>query len=110
MQIYDVGHQELLSQHSPVEYEYLRLRLDNFPEDVIAQYKLKDIVTSDGYVYIEVRGGMYGLPRAGLLAQELLEKRLKKHGYKQSKYTPGFWTHETRQICFTLVRRNFQIF
>jgi len=33
-------------------YEYLRLRLDNFPEDVIAQYNLKDIVTSNGYVYI----------------------------------------------------------
>ena len=43
-------------------YEYLRPRLDNFPEEVIAQYNLKDIVTSDGYVYIEVRKGMYGLP------------------------------------------------
>ena len=56
-------------------YEYLRLRLDNFPEDMIAQYNLKDIITSDGYVYMEVRRGMYGLPQAGLLAQELLEKR-----------------------------------
>ena len=73
-------------------YEYLRHRLDNFPEDVIAQYNLKDIVTSDGHVYIEVRKGMYGLPQAGLLAQELLEKRLEKHGYTQSKNTPGFWT------------------
>jgi hypothetical protein len=90
-------------------YEYLRLRLDNFPEDVIAQYKLKDIVTSDGYVYIEVRKGMYGLPQVGLLAEELLEKRLEKHGYKQSKYTPGFWTHETRQICFTLVVDDFGV-
>jgi len=71
-------------------YKYLRLRLDNFPEDVIAQYNLKDIVTSNGYVYIEVRKGMYGLPQAGLLAQELLQTRLKKNGYKQSKHTPGF--------------------
>ena len=46
-------------------YEYLRLRLDNFPEDVIAQYNLKDIITSNGYMYIEVRKGMYGLPQAG---------------------------------------------
>ena len=49
-------------------YEYLRLRLNNFPEDIIAQYKLKDIVTGDDYVYIEVRKCMYGLPQAGLLA------------------------------------------
>ena len=51
-----------------LRYEYLRLRLDNFPEDAIAQYKLKDIVTGDDYVYIEVRKCMYGLPQAGLLA------------------------------------------
>ena len=90
-------------------YEYLRLRLNNFPEDVIAQYKLKDIVTSDGYVYKEVQKGMYGLPQVGLLAQELLEKRLEKHGYKQSKYTPGFWTHKTRPICFILVVDDFGV-
>ena len=90
-------------------YEYLRLRLDNFPEDVIAQYNLKDIVTSDGYVYIEVRKGMYGLPQAGLLAQELLEKRLEKHGYMQSKHTPGFWTHVSRPICFSLVVDDFGV-
>ena len=36
-------------------YEYLRLILDNFPEDVIAQYNLKNIVTSDGYVYIVLK-------------------------------------------------------
>jgi len=27
---------------------------------------------------------MYGLPQAGILAQELLEKRLHEHGYSQS--------------------------
>ena len=52
---------------------------------------------------------MYGLPQAGLLAQELLERRLEKYGYKQSKYTPGFWTHETRSICFTLVVDDFGV-
>ena len=71
-------------------YEYLRHRLDNFPEDVIAQYNLKDIVTSDGYVYIEVQKGMYGLPQAGLLAQELLEKRLKKTRLQTKQAHTGF--------------------
>ena len=52
---------------------------------------------------------MYGLPQAGLLAQELLEKRLEKHGYKQSKHTPGFWTHESRPICFSLVVDDFGV-
>ena len=75
-------------------FEYFRLKLDNFPEDVILHYGLRDKVSSDGYVYLEVRKGMYGLPQAGILAQKLLEERLEKHGYKQSKHTPGFWKHE----------------
>ena len=49
---------------------------------------------------------MYGLPQTGLLAQQLLEKRLEKHGYTQSKQTPGLWKHESRPICFSLVVDN----
>jgi hypothetical protein len=52
---------------------------------------------------------MYGLPQAGLIAQELLEQQLSKVGYSQSKIIPGLWTHETRQTCFTLVIDNFAI-
>ena len=84
-------------------YEYLRLKLSNLPEDVIEQYGLKDKTTSEGYIYVENRKGMYGLPQAGLLAQELLEQRLQKQGYTQSKVTPGFWTHAWQPISFTLV-------
>ena len=86
----------------------MRLRLDNFPKDAIAQYNLKDIATSNGYVCIEVRKVMYA-PQAGSLTQELLQTRLEKHGYKQSKPTPGFWTHESRSICFFLVVDDFGI-
>ena len=90
-------------------YEYLRLKLSNLPEDVIEQYGLKDKTTSEGYIYVEIRKGMYGLPQAGLLAQELLEQRLQKQGYTQSKVTPGFWTHAWRPISLTLVVDNFGI-
>ena len=64
---------------------------------------------SDGYIYVEIRKGMYGLPQAGLLAQELPEKMLQKHGYTQSKATPGFWTYAWRPISFTLVVDDFDI-
>ena len=52
---------------------------------------------------------MYGLPQAGLLANELLEKRLNKHGYRQSKLVPGLWKHDTRPIQFTLVVDDFGV-
>jgi hypothetical protein len=52
---------------------------------------------------------MYGLPQAGIIAQELLEERLIVTGYRQSKLTPGFWTHDWRPISFTLVVDDFGV-
>ncbi len=90
-------------------YEYMRLKLLDMPEDMIKHYRLLNIATPDGYVYCKIRQGMYGLPQAGIIAQELLAKQLKEHGYFQSKRTPGLWTHEWRPIAFTLVVDNFSI-
>ena len=52
---------------------------------------------------------MYSLPQAGILAQELLEQRLNKHGYHQSPTTPGLWQHDYRPISFTLCVDDFSI-
>ena len=48
------------------------MKLNNFTDDVIKIYKLQEKVTSDVYVYVEVRHGMYGLPQLELLTQQLL--------------------------------------
>jgi hypothetical protein len=90
-------------------YEYMRLCIANMPADVIEHYKLRDKATPDGYIYCEIQKGMYGLPQAGIIAQQLLEERLAKHGYRQSKTTPGFWKHDTRPISFTLVVDDFGV-
>ena len=90
-------------------YEYLLLKLSNLPDDVIEEYNLKEKTTNDGFVYVEVRKGMCGLLQTGLLEHILLEERLKKHGYEQSKITPGFWNHKGRPICFTLVVDDFGV-
>ena len=50
-------------------YDYMRMKLDMFSEDVIEEYNLHDKVEPNGYVYIEVRMGVYGLPQSGLLAR-----------------------------------------
>jgi hypothetical protein len=57
----------------------------------------------------KIQKGMYGLPQAGILAQELLEKCLNKHGYHQSPITPGLWGHIFCPISFTLCVNNFGI-
>ncbi len=90
-------------------YEYMRFKISDIPDEIIKEYKLDKIVTADGYIYCEIWKGMYGLPQAGIIAQELLEECLAKHGYHQSKIIHGFWKHKTRPICFTLVVDNFAI-
>jgi len=89
--------------------EYVRMKLSDFPENVIKHYNLREMATPDGFVYVAIKRGMYGLPQSGILAQELLEKRLNAHGYRQSKFTPGLWTHDWRPICFTLVVDDFGV-
>ena len=79
------------------------------PKDVIAHYKLNEIATPEGYIYCEIRKGMYGLPQAGIIAQQLLEERLGKGSYHLSKTTPGLWTHDTHPISFSLVVDDFGV-
>ena len=89
--------------------EYIRVSIRDIPEEIIQEYDLLSIVTDDGMIYIEANRGMYGLPQAGLLANELLEKRLNKRGYHQSKLVPGLWKHEWRPVQFTLVVDDFGV-
>ncbi len=86
----------------------MHLKLADIPEEIIEEYKLHEKVTDDRYVYCKIRKGMYGLPQAGSIAQELLEQQLSKVGCSQSKIIPRLWTHGTRQTCFTLVVDNLQ--
>ena len=54
--------------------EYMRLRLDIIPKEIIIKYNLRDRVDVEGWVYVEIRKGMYSLPQAGIIADQLLEK------------------------------------
>ena len=90
-------------------YEYFRLQIANLPDDIVKHYKLGENVTNDGFVYVEIQRGMYDMPYSGLIAQELLKKRLEKHGYQQSKLTPGFWKHKWCPISFSLAVNDFGV-
>ena len=69
--------------------KFIRMKLSNIPDEVIKEYKLREKATKNGSIYIKAKLSMHGLPQSGLLANELLEKRLNKHGYLQSKLVPG---------------------
>jgi hypothetical protein len=82
--------------------EYMRLALTIIPQEIINQYNLLEKV-KNGHVYIRFDKGMYGIPQAGRLANDLLVKRLASHGYHLVEHTHGLWRHETRPVTFTLV-------
>eukprot|EP00804_Cyclotella_cryptica_P000231 CCRYP_016185-RA/>CCRYP_016185-RA protein AED:0.45 eAED:0.45 QI:0/0/0/1/1/1/2/0/251 len=52
---------------------------------------------------------MYGLPEAGVLSNQLLRKRLAKHGYFELPHTPGLWKHICCPVWFTLVVDDFGV-
>ncbi len=89
--------------------EYMRLKITNIPDKIIKEYNLQELVTKDEYVSCAINKGMYGLPQAGIIAQELLAERLSKHGYHQNKIIPGLWTHKTRSTMFPLIVDDFAI-
>jgi hypothetical protein len=58
---------------------------------------------------VKYKKRIYGLPQAGIIAQEFLKERIAKHGYTQRKIIHGLWKHKTRPTCFTLVVGNFTV-
>ena len=88
---------------------YMRLKLRDVPDSVVQHYNLEVKAPWDGYVYVEIKQGMYRLPQAGLIAHQLLEKLLNKKGYHQSEITLGFWMHNWRLICFLLCVDDFEV-
>jgi hypothetical protein len=93
--------------NTPMERtEYMRISISDIPQPIIDHYNLSTLLHK-GHVYVAIQKGMYGLPQAGRLANDQLIIHLDLHGYKQSKFTPGLFTHSTLPISFCLVVDDF---
>ena len=90
------------------KFRYMKIPLKYIPKEIMDEYNIQDI-QSNGFVYVEIRKGMYGLKEAGIIAFKRLVEKLAPHGYHPCKHTPGLWTHTTRQIMFTLAVDDFGI-
>jgi hypothetical protein len=55
-------------------YKYFCMKLDLFSQDIIDKYDLTSKVDHNRNVHCKIQRGMYGLPQAGIIAQELLEE------------------------------------
>ena len=88
-------------------YQYMKIHRKNIPQEILTQYELE--FDKDGYVYVEIRKGMYGLKEAGKLAHQQLVQHLDKYGYHPMEHIPGLWVHRTRPTTFTLCVDDFGI-
>ena len=92
-----------------VDFEYMKLPLSMFPQEIVHQYNLKDLVAAVGYVYMEIRKGVTGLKQSGRLASDRLTNNLSRYGYAPVPHKPSLWSHHTSDIVFSLVVDNFGI-
>jgi hypothetical protein len=104
----DDGHKNYYLGTPSPHFEYMKMLLSRFPEEIVDKYNLGALAV-DGWVHIEIRKGMYGLKQAGLLANQLLQTRLAPFGYYPARHTPGLWLHKTQHIAFSLIVDDFAV-
>ena len=80
----------------------MRIHSKYFDQEFHDLYQLHDKVDKNGYVYCEVKLGMYGLNQAAILVYLQLKEHLVEHGYHPCKETTGLWRHKTRKTVFSL--------
>ena len=68
--------------------EYTRMDMRDIPQAFRDLYGLNAMV-KNGFIYMCIQKGMYGLPAAGILANKLLKSRLAKKGDFELPHTPG---------------------
>jgi hypothetical protein len=81
--------------------EYVCIKISNILGEFIEEYKLVGS-DRDGWIYFEICQGCYGLPQAGILANDLLRSCPLAEGYYEAESTPGLWHHKWCPIQFCL--------
>eukprot|EP00957_Ditylum_brightwellii_P191381 14571247-Ditylum_brightwellii.AAC.1 len=90
------------------QYEYMCILVKLIPSEFMDAYALHSKVHND-CIYLEIHKGMYGLPQAGKVTNDLLKQHLALHGYYEVSHTPGLWHHTHHPVTFTLVVDDFDI-
>ena len=59
----------------------MRIHAKYFAEELRKEYNMEELIYKDGYVYCEIRKGMYGLKEARCVAFQNMVKNLAPFGY-----------------------------
>ena len=83
-------------------YEYMKMPLDIFPQHTQVQYDL-DRKAKNGFVYLEIRRAIYGLPQSGDLTNKLLRQLLEPFGYYEVAHIQVYGNTSQNQYHFHLL-------
>ena len=61
--------------------ECMKIYIRLIPPNIVVHYKIDNLFYRDGWVYLEIIRGIYGIPQAVIIANNLLAQRLGNHGY-----------------------------
>lgn len=87
--------------------EFIRIPCRMIPDTTVGTHSPTPYVNQNSILF-EVNKGMYGLPQAGLLAQQRLIAHLANHGYHETS-TSCLFRHTSNGTAFTLVVDDFGI-
>ena len=101
----DITDYYLGSPMDEADYQWMYIAVKDIPFDIRQKH---DVEIRNGKACVCIQKGMYGLPNAGLLAQDQLIARLAEDGYHETD-TECLFKHDTRGTLFMLVVDDFGI-
>ena len=90
------------------KFEYMKMSMRDILQAFQDIYSL-NAKTKNGFIYMCIQKGMYGLAVDEILANKLLKYCLAKKGYFELPHTPDLWKHVPRPIFVTIVVDDFGI-
>ncbi len=90
-------------------YQYMQVAPSVIPREVWKDPRYDIQVNADGYVYLEIRRGIYGLKEAAIIAFNQLVTKLAPAGYKPAPFMLGLWCHHTKRTTFVLCVDDFGV-
>ena len=73
----------------------MRIHSKYFPLDIRDQYQIEVLIAVDGYIYLKIIKGVYGLKQVAIIAYNQIILYMESHGYYPVPFTTGLWTHKT---------------
>ena len=90
------------------KHEYYKLSINLIPQEVIYEYNFMENKIN-GFPYVRVEKGIYGLVQAVIIALMALKEHLRPFGYEPVPINTVLWCHNKNGITINLVVDNLGI-